>query len=148
MWMGIPVHQLPPHLPIPPAATFLHVLLPWLPMSAPPTSLDECFFHSLVVGLSYSSIFWQFWLLCIFKFVVILLLVVRGSKTYLPTPPSWLEPELCIYLFLLLILEREEVGREKVIDFFFHLFMHSVVNSFMRSDQGLNPQPWCIRTML
>ena len=34
--------------------------LPWLPVSAPPTSLDEGFFNSLVVGLPYSSIFWQF----------------------------------------------------------------------------------------
>ena len=35
--------------------------LPWLPVSAPPTSLDECFFFtSLVVRLPYSSIFWQF----------------------------------------------------------------------------------------
>ena len=35
-----------------------------LPVSTPPTSLDECFFfNSLVVRLSYSSIFWQFWLL-------------------------------------------------------------------------------------
>ena len=37
--------------------------LPLLPISAPPTSLDECFlFISLVVGLPYSSIFFQFWL--------------------------------------------------------------------------------------
>ena len=37
--------------------------LPWLPVSAPPTGLDECFFFSsLVVRLPYSSIFWLFWL--------------------------------------------------------------------------------------
>ena len=36
--------------------------LPLLPVSAPPTSLDECFFfNSLVVGLLYSLIFWQYW---------------------------------------------------------------------------------------
>ena len=41
------------------------------PVFAPPTSLDECFFfNSLVVGLLYSSIFWQFWLFFVFKFVV------------------------------------------------------------------------------
>ena len=51
--------------------------LPWLPISMPPTSLDECFlFNSLIVGLPYSSIFWPFWLHCVFKFVVVLLLVV------------------------------------------------------------------------
>ena len=55
--------------------------LPWLPVSAPPTGLDECFFfNSLVVALPYSSIFWQFWLIFVFKFVVVLLWVVRGGK--------------------------------------------------------------------
>ena len=35
--------------------------LPQLPISAPPASLDECFFlNSLVVGLPYSSIFCRF----------------------------------------------------------------------------------------
>ena len=58
-----------------------------LPISAPPTSLDECFFfNSLVVRLPYSLIFWQFWLFFIFKFVVVLLLVVQGGKVYLPMP--------------------------------------------------------------
>ena len=37
--------------------------LPQLPVSTPPTGLDECFFFiSLVVGLPCSSIFCQFWL--------------------------------------------------------------------------------------
>ena len=41
---------------------------PQLPVPAPPTGLDECFFFiSLVVGLPYSSIFCQFWLLFVFK---------------------------------------------------------------------------------
>ena len=68
--------------------------LPWLPISPPPTGLDECFFfNSLVVGLSYSSIFCQFCLFIVFKFVVVLLLVVQGGTVYLPMPPSW--PEVC-----------------------------------------------------
>ena len=51
---------------------------PQLPISAPPTGLNECFFfNSLVVGLPYSSIFWQFWLFLVFKLLVILLLVLR-----------------------------------------------------------------------
>ena len=58
----------------------------------PPTSLDECFFfNSLVVGLPCSLIFWQFWLFSVFKFVVVLLLVVQGGTVYLPTPLSWPE---------------------------------------------------------
>ena len=50
--------------------------LPWvlstqLPVSAPPTHLDECFFFiSLVVGLPYSLIFCQFWLLFVFKLLL------------------------------------------------------------------------------
>ena len=64
-------------LPSPPAAALPRVLSAWLPISAPPTGLDECFFfNSLVVGLSYSLIFCQFWLFFVFKFVVVLLLVV------------------------------------------------------------------------
>ena len=40
----------------------------WLPISAPPTGLDECFFFiSLVVGLPYSSIFCHFWWFFVFK---------------------------------------------------------------------------------
>ena len=64
--------------------------LPWPPVSVPPTGLDECFFfNSLVVGLLYSWIFWHFWLFFVFKFVVVLLLVVRGGTVYLPMPPYW-----------------------------------------------------------
>ena len=48
-------------LPALPAAALLHVFSALVPISAPSTSLNECyFFNSLVVGLPYSSIFWQF----------------------------------------------------------------------------------------
>ena len=71
---------------------------PWLPISTPPTSLGECFFfNSLVVRLPYSSTFCQIWLFFIFKFVVVLILVVQRGKVYLPTPPSW--PEVLIGYF-------------------------------------------------
>ena len=67
--------------------------LPQLPVSSPPTGLNECFFFiSLVVRLPYSSIFCQFWLFFVFKFVVVLLLVVQGGTVCLSTAPSW--PEL------------------------------------------------------
>ena len=50
---------------------------PHLLISIPSTGQDECsFFNSLVIGLPFSLIFCQFWLFFIFKFVVILLLVV------------------------------------------------------------------------
>ena len=87
---ALPASRCLAHL-CPSAATLLQVLSTKLPMSAPPTSLDECFFfNSLVVRLPYSSIFCQFLLFFVFKFVV-LLLVVRGGTVCLPTPPSWLE---------------------------------------------------------
>ena len=45
--------------------------LPQLPVSAPPTGLDEYFFFiSLVVRLPYSSIFCQFWLFFVFKLLL------------------------------------------------------------------------------
>ena len=50
--------------PSPPAAPLPGLLSARLPISAPPTALDECFFlKSLVVGLPYSLIFCQF---CLF----------------------------------------------------------------------------------
>ena len=39
-----------------------------LPLSAPPTCLDGCgFFNSLIVGLPYSLIFWQFWVIFVLE---------------------------------------------------------------------------------
>ena len=60
--LACPILQLPPcHGSSPPQ----------LPYSPPPTSLEECFFfNSLVVGLPYSSIFWQFCLLLFFNLLL------------------------------------------------------------------------------
>ena len=57
-----PFHNPPPHwVRQPPPCC--ESSPPRLPISAPPTGLDECFFFiSLVVGLPYSLIFCQFWL--------------------------------------------------------------------------------------
>ena len=52
------------------ATTLPQVLSVWLPVSAPPTGLDECFFISLVVGLPYSLIFCQFLLFFVFKLLL------------------------------------------------------------------------------
>ena len=83
MW-DIPVHQPPPcalsSLPLLPVCVNVSFLTPWLSD-----------FHT--VQLSGSS---GCFCLFVFKFVV-LLLVVRVSKVYLPMPPSWLE---ALYLFL------------------------------------------------
>ena len=100
MWDHL-VHHLPPYLPGPQPCCASSPLLPI--SAAPPTSLDECFFfNSLVVRPSYSSIFWQFWLLFVFKLIAVLLLLLRGSEAYLPMPPSWLE---VYFYFLYLELE-------------------------------------------
>ena len=60
----------------------------WLPISTPPTSMDECFFNSLVVRVPHN--FWHSWLFIVFKFVIVLL-VVQGSEAFVPMPPSWPE---------------------------------------------------------
>ena len=86
--------------PTPPAAVLPESPPPRLPIPASPTSLDECsVFNFLVVGLPYCSIFWQFSLFFVFKFVVVLLLVVQGGKVYLylSMPPSWLEVSQMIF---------------------------------------------------
>ena len=72
-------------------------------MSSPPLllpiNLDDCFFfNSLVVGLPYSSIFWQLWLFFVFKFTVVLFLFLQGGKVYLPMPPSWLAVQLGVII--------------------------------------------------
>ena len=76
MW-DCPTTSLHPACPSPPASSLPRVLSALLPISASPTGLKECFFFkSLVVGLPYSLISHQFWLVFVFKFVVDLLLVV------------------------------------------------------------------------
>ena len=54
-----------------PAAALPRFLPAQLPVSAPPTGLDECFFFiSLVVGLPYNLIFYQFWLFFVLKLLL------------------------------------------------------------------------------
>ena len=81
------------------AAALPEVLSILLPISAPLTGLDECFFfNSLVVRLPYSSIFCQSWLFFVFKFVVLFLLCKEAQCVY-----------LCLHL-----------GRKSLCSFFFH----------------------------
>ena len=49
------------------------------------------------------------------------------------------------FVFYLLILEREG-QRKRNISLLFHLFMHSLIVSYMCLGWGLNLQPWHIRT--
>ena len=76
-------HNLPPHWVCKPPPC-RKSSLPWLPVSTPPTSLDECFFFiSLVVGLPYSSIFCQFWLFFVFKLLLSFWLCEEAQCVYL-----------------------------------------------------------------
>ena len=79
-----------PHTNVGPLGPPCHMSSPpQLPISAPPSSLNECFFfNSFVVEFPYSLILYHFWLFFVFKFGVVLLLVVGGGKVYLPIPPS------------------------------------------------------------
>ena len=77
---------LPPNegLPALPAVALPRVLSAQLPVSTPPTGLDECFFFiSLDVGLPYSSIFWQFWLVFVFKLLSFFWLCEEAQCVYL-----------------------------------------------------------------
>ena len=93
-----PAHQLLPRRPAAALPTPLHNPPPrWvhqppcressppqLPVPAPPTGLDECFFFiSLVVGLPYSSIFCRFWLFFVFKLLSFFWLCEEAQCVYL-----------------------------------------------------------------
>ena len=53
--------------------------------------------------------------------------------------------DICI--FFSFFRERRKES-ERNINMLFHLFMHSVADSYMCPDQGSNLQPWCTGTML
>ena len=42
--------------------------------------------------------------------------------------------------------ERGRPGRETNVDLLLHSLMHSLLDSCVCPDGGLNPQPWCIKT--
>ena len=66
--------------PLHPSCPCLPLLLVWMSD-----------FNSLVVRLPYSSIFCQFWLVFVFKFLVVFLLFMWGGTVCLPMPPCWPE---------------------------------------------------------
>ena len=77
---GLPGSAHPCH----PAAALLWVPSTWLPVSAPPTGLDECFlFNSLVVRLPYGLIFWRFWLFLFLKLLSFFWLCEEAQRIYL-----------------------------------------------------------------
>ena len=103
---GIP--NVGPPIPLAAATTWLlpphhcHTVSspPWLPIPSPTTHLGSLlkyvFFKSLVVGLPYCSIFWQFRVILVLRLVVILK-VVQGGTACLPMPPSLLEVSKIVF---------------------------------------------------
>ena len=94
-WLqGLPCsfHSLPPRHESSP---------PQLPISAPPTGLDECFFFiSLVVRLPCSSIFCQFWLFFVFKLLLSFFWLCEGAQcVYLCLHLGFAPPFLFFTLF-------------------------------------------------
>ena len=67
---------------------------PQLPISAPPTRLNECFFfYSLVVRLPYSLIFCQFWLFFVFKLLLSFFWLCKDAQcVYLCLHLGWKSP--------------------------------------------------------
>ena len=88
-WLA-PFHNPPPHwvCQLPPCRGSFP---PQLPVSAPPTGLDECFFFiSLFVGLPYSLIFCQFWLVFVFKLLLSLFWLCEEAQcVYLRLHLGW-----------------------------------------------------------
>ena len=63
--------------------------------------------------------------------------------------PHFLEREKEIDIYIERERERERGReRERNNDLLFHLCMHSLVDTCMCPDQGLNLQPWCVWTVL
>ena len=61
-----------------------------LPVSTPSTSLDECFFNSLVVRVPCSLIFWQFWFLLFLDWLLSFFWLCKEMKHfYLCLHPGW-----------------------------------------------------------
>ena len=101
--LSSPFSQPHPHSLPPRWGSFQLALLAWsttLPLvlsiclsaHPPPTSLVDYFFNSLRVSVPCSFVLWHLCLFIVFRLVIILLLVVRGSEGFLPMPQSW--PEL------------------------------------------------------
>ena len=81
------------------------LLLVWMNVSLTPQLSD---FHQLI--------FWRLWLFFVFKFVVVLLLVVWRGTVCLPTPLSWPEVSTCFYCQCLKIKHNKALeGRLKVV---------------------------------
>ena len=89
-------------------------LLGILPASAVhlcPSYWSGWMFNSLVVRLTHSSIFWQFWLFFVFKFVVVLLLLCKESQCIYLCLHLGQKSDLC----LILQHDRKSCGNKTIL---------------------------------
>ena len=61
-----------------------------------PVWMNVSFWTHWLLDFHTVQLFWQFWLIFVFRLVVILLMVVWGGEAYLSMPPSW--PEVSFFL--------------------------------------------------
>ena len=71
---------------------YFPALAPWVTRSVSLPSCSSCFIHTQMWDCQVLQPpvlpVWPFWLFFVFKFVFVLLVVVRGGTVCLPTPPS------------------------------------------------------------
>ena len=77
--------------PSPPADTLPHILSAHLIVSTPPTSLNECFFNSLVVRLHTVQFSGSSGCFLFLKLLLFFFWLCEEAQCILPTSPSWLE---------------------------------------------------------
>ena len=111
----------PPSLPAATLPTLVLQLPPchkssrtWLPISAPPTGLDECFFfNSLVVRLPYSSIFVSSGHFFILNLLSFFLLCKEAKCIYLCLHLGWKSKKNFFFKILFIYFREGKGGRKK-----------------------------------
>ena len=94
-----PIHQ-PSHC-LPRSSCWHESSLLILPISAPPTSLDECFFfNSLIVRLPYSSIFWQLRWFLFLNLLSFFWLYEEAKHSFLCLHLGWKSPRVIMLKFI------------------------------------------------
>ena len=87
------------------STTLPQVLSAQLPISAPPTSLGECFFNSLVIRVPCNLVFWKFWSLLFLNWLLSFFwLCEEANHVYLQLH---LDLDLSFYFFNMVIRKSQ-----------------------------------------
>ena len=81
-------------------------------LSCPSVLVDSCFFNSLVVRLPFSSIFWYFWLIFVFKLFVFFFWLLEEVKHMYPWLHLYHKP---YYFFVLMHKEEAESTKDSIV---------------------------------